>query len=174
MPGEGSGTTLESLDSSLDAEIGSITASSVGASGITKSSSLAKRKKTTYQNKRISMKERKQKEGESYHHQWSLLLDPLFWRLVSIPFHLLINGERDFKIRRVFILSLVAALRIKTRKYPERETRTSYCRTISHLLRPFLEDCLTSSSFLESPRYIEKLSTNHFVKSAIRKVGNSG
>ncbi|XXG59333.1 hypothetical protein AAC387_Pa04g1437 [Persea americana] len=50
---------------------------------------------------------------------------------------------------------------------PERKARTSSRRTPSDFPRPFPEDCFISSSFLESPRYAEKLSTNHFVKPAV-------
>ena len=54
IPGEGFGTTLESLSSSSDAAIGSVTTSSAGTLGISKSPSSAKRKNAMDQNKKIS------------------------------------------------------------------------------------------------------------------------
>ena len=67
--GGDSGSTSESLGSSSDATIGSVTASSVGTSGIIKPSSSAKRKKAVDQNKSShERKETEREKGKAYHH----------------------------------------------------------------------------------------------------------
>ena len=74
-PGEGSGTTPESLGPS-DAAIRSITASSAEPQASPSHHLLLKRKKAT--DKKISTKEKERGKGKTYHHQWSRLLGSSF------------------------------------------------------------------------------------------------
>ena len=79
IPGGDFGSTSESLGSSSDATIGSVTVSSVRTSGIIEPSSSAKRKKAVDQNKSShERKETEREKGKAYHHQWSLPLGSSF------------------------------------------------------------------------------------------------
>ena len=95
IPGGDSGSTSESLGSSSDATIGSVTASSVGTSGIIKLSSSAKRKKAVDQNKSShERKETEREKGKAYHHQWSL---PLGFSSLEARHHPLMPPQQWWK-----------------------------------------------------------------------------
>ena len=95
IPGGDSGSTSESLGSSSDATIGSVTASSVGTSGIIEPSSSAKRKKAVDQNKSFhERKETEREKGKAYHHQWSL---PLGFSSLEARHHPLMPPQQWWK-----------------------------------------------------------------------------
>ena len=95
IPGGDFGSTSESLGSSSDATIGSVTASSAGTSGIIKPSSSAKRKKAVDQNKSShERKETEREKGKAYHHQWSL---PLGFSSLEARHHPLMPPQQWWK-----------------------------------------------------------------------------